>query len=215
METNLTESRKLQFKKSIIILTIVSLVITVTCFLESFTRYRGSDLVFSFGDSNIFTYLNYFVIVAPAIVFAICVFTFSRQSKAKIMLSISLGLIACRTIYSLIRFSVPYGFYYLGVWRDILVAVPFILATINSLRASPQKVYIIVAVACGILGVLWDLFAYIVNMGSFYIRYKMYLYWFTQPLAIIGRVALYLALLFFCLKNKMSAVEAKKEQNMK
>lgn len=214
METNLTESRKLQFKKPIIILTIVSLVITVTCFLESFTRYRGSDLVFSFGDSNIFTYLNYFVIVAPAIVFAICVFTFSRQSKAKIMLSISLGLIACRTIYSLIRFVMFYGHYYPSIWLNILVAVSFVLATINSLIASPKKVFIIIAVACGLLYELSNVYGFIYSI-NIYVQHGLHLYLFTKPLDIIGSVALYIALLFFCLKNKMSAVEAKKEQNMK
>jgi uncharacterized membrane protein len=97
---------------------------------------------------------------------------------------------------------------------DVAIAVSFALATINSLKGLPKKRYIIIAVGCGVLSEFMPLISYI-NSISDRINDGIYLYLFTSPLCIIGRVALYIALLFFCLNNEMSAVsiKVKREKN--
>lgn len=222
METSFFESkRKLQANKPITILTIVSLILTVICSLDCFTYYTsGSDdlweLKFSFGYGildTIFSLLSYLISIAPVIVFAIYIFKFYKQFKSDVAIPISLGLIGFNPIYYFIRNVIlGYGFSsILDILVDLIIIVSFVLATISALKGFSKKVYIIIAVACGVLSKFVSLTSFI-GCISHYINDGLYLYLFTWPLAIIGSVALYIALLLFCLNNKMP-VAIKKEKN--
>lgn len=223
MEASFFESkRKLQTNTPITILTIISLVLTVICSLDGFTSYytSGNDdvwkLEFSLGYSIIdiiFSLLSYVISVAPVILFAIYIFKFYRQFQADVAIPISLGLIAFKPIYYLINnLILGYGFSsMLDILVDFIVVVSFTLATISSLKGFSKKIYIIIAVVCGVLSELVSLISFIGYIAR-YIEDGLYLYLFTWPLAIIGSIALYMALLFFSLNNKMP-VAIKKEKN--
>ncbi|MBQ3201545.1 MAG: hypothetical protein IJB22_06455, partial [Clostridia bacterium] len=71
-----------------------------------------------------------------------------------------------------------------------------------------------IAVGCGVLSEFVSLILFISSISR-YIEDGLYLYLFTWPLTIIGSVALYIALLLFCLNNKMStvAIKVKREKS--
>lgn len=222
METSFINSnRKLQANKPITILTIISLILTVIGSLECFTYYRlGNDdlweLCFSFGRGGlytIFSLLSCLIFVAPVIVFTIYIFMFYKHCKADILIPVSLGLIVFNPIYYFIRNVIlSYGFSsILDVLINVITIASFVLATISALKGFPKKIYIIIAVACGLLSELVSLTSFIGYIVE-YLNHGMYLYLLTWPLCIIGNVAFYTALLFFCLNNKIS-VRIKKETN--
>ncbi|MBE6618599.1 MAG: hypothetical protein E7626_02290 [Ruminococcaceae bacterium] len=223
MESSLfVNKRNLHAKTPITILTIISLILTVVCYVDVFTYYTYSndglrELHFSLFGYNIvdtiFSILSYLLAIAPTIIFAIYIFKFYKQFRAELSIPVVLGLIAFNPLFVVIRNLVlGYGFSsVLDMLVGLLIIVSFTLATISALKGLSKKIYIIVAIACGLLS---DLVSFISFIGytTEYIENGLYLYLFTLPLELLGSVALYIALLFFCLNNKMP-VAIKKEKN--
>jgi len=222
METNLFEhKRKLHAQTPIVVLTIISLVLTVICSLDGFTYYTSiNDGAWEFHFAlfkdgivdTIFSLLSYSLLVAPVILFAMYIFKYYKQFQATSLIPVTLGLIAFTPLFYFIRdLALGYGSAPIDLLPDLLVIVSFTLATINAIKGFSKKVYLIIAVACGLLSEVLSFVSFIRYAGE-YISDGLYLYLFTWPLSIVGISALYVALLLFALKNNIP-VAIKKEKS--
>lgn len=223
METNLFEhKRKLQAQTPIVVLTIISLVLTVISSLDGFTYYTSSndgawELHLSLFEDGIidtiFSLLTYALSVAPIILFALYIFKFHKQFRAYSTIPTMLGLIAFTPLFYFISdLALGYGRpSLLELLVDLLIVVSFTLAAVNALKGFPKKIFIVIAVACGLLNEVVSLVSFIRYAGE-YISDGLYLYLITWPFSIIGFSTLYVALLLFVLKNNIP-VPVKKEQS--
>lgn len=222
MEANLFEhNKKLKAQKTITILIIISLILTTICSLTVFTYFTssGNEGVWEFHFSlfrkgivgAVFSLLEYFISVAPILLFATYIFKYYKRFLAAGTLPIVLVLIAFDPLLSFIgNFALGYGFpTVLDLLVNILIVVSFTLAAVNSLKGLSKKVYIVVAISCGLLGEAISFISFIRAAGV-HISEGLYLYLFTWPLSIIGISALYIAILLFALKNNIPAT--KKEE---
>ena len=127
-----------------------------------------------------------------------------------------MGLIAFAPLWHCISdFVLGYGFSsYLDLLVDLLIIVPFTFATISALKGFSNKIYVVIAVSCGLLREAIPFISFIRYAGE-YISDGVYLYLFTWPLSIIGFSALYIAILLFVLKNNISSTKKKEESTEK
>lgn len=116
--------------------------------------------------------------------------------------SVALGL-----VYEILRSFISYASYpkLHSFIMDMITVALFTLATLSSLKGRPDKLFIVLAPA---VGVILDLVSLITlhDLMERYITREWHFYLFTAPAGVLASVLLNLVLLLFALKNRVHTV---------
>lgn len=208
-QVEIVKKRSLKFKKPIIILSVLSLVFTVLGQL----RYFIFEL---WAGEDSYEYIFYIpadtpLLILVALDIALCVLltlyvlVFYKTFKSPKFMFIFLGLVASRELYGICKF----GGTVLDKIMTILIIITFALATIEALKKSSKKVFLIVATIAGLIPESLYLIYYFIDI-SWYIDTKLYA--FTIPACILGKITFYVALLLFGLQDRNLYISPEKEK---
>lgn len=214
--------RELQFKAPIITLAVMALVYHVLSCVTYFVYYTwrysyslGGRFELTASFPNIERLIEFFINVAPFILFVIYLLKFYKEFKATILIPIIFGLKAFSSLYNNILGAVDGFFTVENLIFEIPLIIAFTLTAINALKGLSKKAFLIIAVVIGLLLQVRSAINLIQNL-DFYLEYELYLYLFTSPFAIFGTTAFYVSLLLFGLKNRIPAIcsVSSKKENM-
>ena len=207
---NVKKNTSLKCGLVIKILSIIALICgALGCLSYFFTYYSISKLVFYFPSFQRF--ISFLLTLAPFVLFVLYVFKFHNKLKTTILVPITFGLIAFEPIYSFICYwfiDRPYyeqSINFKGLIFDIPIIAAFVLACVNALKGFSKKIFIIIAIA---VGLIYELLAVIDSplIIEWYLEQKLYLGAFTWFISIFGTITLYIALLLFGLKNRTPVI---------
>ncbi len=207
-QPSLKSKRTLRFGKIITILSILSLVLTV---IGQF-RYYILPLL---DIGNVYRYVFHFpeigiliisvINIVPSVLFFIYILTFYKKNKTAIIVPIIFGVLATTPllwhIYNYIDYGIfpRFDMYFL---LDLLCAITFVLAIIDALQGFNEKVFTIIAIVVGLIPSIRDFISYFKDI-SWYIETIEQGYILFIPAILLGSIALYIALLLFCLGNRI------------
>lgn len=182
--------------------------------------------------------LSFVVEFAPVVLMFLYIVFFYKRYKASVLVSISCGLIALSPVLQIIdsiifffdsRFYSEFVLYFdtelysdfisynsdyiialvVDLVIDLVTIVAFILLTVSVLKGLHKKIYAIIAVTIGILTQIYSL-SRTFKFFDDYIKEGLYLY-FTRPVAVVGTIVLYVAILLFALNNRTPALISKQK----
>ena len=215
MERSVIKNNKqLKNGAAIKILAIISLVCTVaSCVLSCFyyrEEYDVSKNAFNYylevQPLYIWDLVSSVLILAVPVLFVLYIFKFYNKLKATILVPVVFGLIAFTPIYYFIENIISgYGYYGMNLILDIPIVVTFVLATISALKGFYKKVFLIIAIALGLIMEIWSLYSFFVIL-EWILSGAPNLSLFTMPVAGIGTIAIYISLLLFGLKNRIPVI---------
>ena len=220
MNETILENQSLKNKKTIVILSLVSLICTALSCIEYFVVYY-KDMYMTYYKPSIefpglFSLLCLLTTLAPCILMVLYILKFHGNFKVTAFL---LNKMAVPTIFILIAishiFCIFYGIYYeyyssIDITSDLAVAVAFALVAHSASKGFPRKISLVIASVGGSLISFMSLFTILQDIGG-YLEDKVYLYIFTGITGIVGAITLYTALLLFGLSNKPLITSASPE----
>lgn len=223
-QITLKKQRVLKCKKTIAMLSLISLICTflscITYFVDYdkiyYNRYK---LVIEFP--NILNLLSITIALAPCILLVLYIFKFHGEFKAAGIIPLIFGLIAIQALYNSVKnifLGYSFNFFiFIDLILDIVIIVAFTIAVINAMNGFSNKALLIIPIAIGLIVEI------ILNIDIFeeikwYFQEELYIYIFTRLADVVGSITLYIALLLFGIYNRTYdafSVFTKKEKNAK
>jgi uncharacterized membrane protein len=98
-----------------------------------------------------------------------------------------------------------YGFYLANLTSNLLIIVPFVLATISALKGLSKKSFTIIAFVISLLVCAISIIATLSNIG-YYLRSECYICAVAYPCSILGTTFLYISLFLFAINNRIPTI---------
>ena len=236
-QTSLKAQGTLKCKKTLMILSSVSLICIIISSIQNFftqyvypyengTYYKETVII----PQNILSVLTLLLKLAPAVLLVLYVFWLHKKAKSKIIIPIILGAIS---LYFPLYYLNEYMMYWYVNWFDIeelihyfinrlgsdfpipllhvFITITFALSIISALKGLTNKVMLIIATALGLAAELFRFIGIIRDM-DFFLHYQLYLAIFLVICEIIGFILLYISILLFGLKNRPPAKEKERSK---
>lgn len=223
-QTSLEQQYTLKYKKPIILLSILSLGFTILGqiwrFIAPVSLWDGYNFRSPVVAELIFVVLD----IAPCVLLAIYVLKSYKEFKTTKLIPIILGIEAvCKLYIFLIGVNahpvdlifVLYGVYSINLFTssvlyisNILIFITFSLATIEALKKSSKKVFLIVATIAGLI-----------TEFGYLIHYSKDIFWFARgsspyyilpsilgATSVLGAITFYVALLLLVAGNRVPSI---------
>lgn len=215
MEQYVEQKQNLKCKTSVVVFLIISLVAKLISSISYFVYYSGGELEFEniLSVSGMVRIFYFLLTLAPIVLMFIYVQFFYKRCKATILVPIVFGVIAFFPISDILIDGVLYNYWNVDVYvlLDLIFIAPaFVLAMINAFNGFTKKYGVIIAFIAGMIEVTISFINLIRSIGFYVDGY--YLYMITSPLYIVSMTFLYIALLTFAVKCKLSSIRARSPQ---
>ena len=237
MTLNFLDKINLKCKKTILILSLVSLLCTAIYVLRSL--YSCGQLVDYIIDGSSYAFWEFFniaiyslIILAPCVLLVLYVFKLHNNQKAPMFLTVIFGIVAvtpllnvaidvlsatcaildyAEDIHTSLKWALKMYVDFESVIYIVLVLVTFGLLAFKTLKGLRQKTILIIAT---VLGVLVELLKVIDLLGYYVISNPYYLRAIQCLPENIGKILLYVALLLLVLENENhTLVSSPRKQN--
>lgn len=200
---------KFNFKTPIIILSFVALIFSIISSIAYFVTYN----YISYGEHemniafpSVDSLISLIIELAPIVLFLIYILKFHEKFKATILMPVVFGLIAFAPIFSMIANLIAgYGFYFSNLIANLLIIVPFVLATISALKGLSKESFTIIAFVIYFLVCANSIIAMFSNIG-YYLRSELYFYLITYACSVLETILFYLSLFLFAMNNRIPAI---------
>lgn len=181
------KQRTLSYKVPILLLSIISLVFTVLCYIA----------YFKYDFSSVFDLISLILYITPCVLFLLYIIKFYNEFKATVIVPLIFGLIAVSPLfYCIIDMIYKYNIYFISLLFDILIIVTFTLAAISALKGFSKKIFLIIAIVAGLF----------VECVSFLGFLNIIFFHPTRFSNLLGTITFYIALLLFGLNNRIPAL---------
>lgn len=202
---------KFRFKSPIIILSFVALVLRIISSISYFVNYNYvsyGKYEMNIAFPSFVSLISLIIALAPIVLFLIYVLKFHESFKATLFVPIVFGLIAFSPIYNMIEnLIMGYGFYLANLIFNLLIIVPFVLATISALKGLSKKSFTITAFVISFLICAISVIAIFSNTG-YYLISEQYIYLITSHCSVLGTILFYISLFLFAMNNRIPAILA-------
>ena len=213
MNQVLDKSKTLKCKTPITFFSLISLVCILLSCIRHFVIYTSDyvddELVYEsiVRFPTLLEILFLLANIVPCILLVLYILKLHKEFKAKIFMPIIFGAFVFSDLLIVVE-SIVCQFFY-GASYDIISyiiysarIITFSLATISALKGFSKKLFPVIALCVGLVTEAY----YVLNFFdtiTWYVEHYMFLYLFTKPMATIGFVSLFIALLLFVLNNKI------------
>ena len=202
---------KFRFKTPVIILSLVALVFRLIGSISYFVNYNYisyGEYEMNIAFPSFLQLISFIIALTPIILFLIYIIKFHENFKATFFVPAVFGLIAFSPIYNMIANLIRgYGFYLSNLTANLLIIIPFVLATISALKGLSKKNLTIIAFVINFLVCAISIIAVFSNIG-YYLRSEQYIYLITSPCGTLGTILFYLSLFLFAINNRIPAILA-------
>lgn len=204
--------RELNCKKTIVILSIISLICEVLSFIPYFVACYWVDgkvyyqlVQFASARSYIFVILDIALSIAPRVLLIDYSTILFHKPKANIIVPI---IFSSTTIPVLLNFAYvilfdDYRTDGISLITRLIIVVAFTFATISALKGLSNKSFIVIPI---ILGFVFAILSIIRSIPAYMHRQFSFIELLPRFASIIATITLYAALLFFGLKNRIPVI---------